>query len=504
MARNVGTRYFAIAFDAVVGLIMLPYNVAHLGPAAYGLWALVASVSMYFSALDLGYGSALVKFIAMYRARRDRESLNQVLSTVWVLYTAIGAVTFAAVCVVAWQFGTFFKVSPEQIETGRQVLLIIGSYVAIRFGVGLFGAVVYGFQRYYRNNLISIITTSAVAATNFAVLDAGFGLVPLVAATTSVRALSLGVVVWMAFRAYPGMSINPRLFRRERLREVTGFSVYMLVLDWSAKLNYSVDALVIGSMIGTASVAVWTVAQRIAEVSEKLSNQLNAALFPIIVDSDAVQRRERLQQILIHATRFSLALATPICVGLAIVAAPLIHAWVGERFAESVAVLRLLLCVVLIKMGNAAATLILKGAGKHRLLAGTNSTTAVVNVLLSVALLPHFGLVGVALGTLIPVGSAAVFVLFPAACRRVGMPVAHAVSRAIWPAAWPVVGLCAVLWMGQRFEPSSLSALAAQLVIAGSVYEALFLCALPANERRWYWTKVTGLLRRRRRLPAAA
>ena len=36
------------------GLVMLPFNVRHLGPAAYGLWILTASVTVHFSVLDLG------------------------------------------------------------------------------------------------------------------------------------------------------------------------------------------------------------------------------------------------------------------------------------------------------------------------------------------------------------------------------------------------------------------------------------------------------------------
>ena len=88
MARNVSTRYLAIAVDGVIGLVMMPFNVAHLGPSAYGLWALTTSITFYFSVLDLGYGGALVKFIAQYRALRDQRALNEVLSTVFVVYAA--------------------------------------------------------------------------------------------------------------------------------------------------------------------------------------------------------------------------------------------------------------------------------------------------------------------------------------------------------------------------------------------------------------------------------
>jgi O-antigen/teichoic acid export membrane protein len=504
MARNISTRYLAIAVDGVIGLLMLPFNVSHLGQSAYGLWALVASITIYFSVLDLGYGGALVKFVAQYRAWRDRESLNEIVSTMFVVFSAVGLATLVASGIVAWQFGLIFKVSPEQIDTGRKILLILGCYITIRFALSVFGAVVYGFQRYYLNNGVSLATSVAAAVVNVFMLQSGYGLVGLVAATTAVRVLALGGFVCVAYRVYPGLQVRPTLFRRARLREVTGFSVYMLVLDWSAKLNYSADALVIGALVGTAAVAVWTVAQRIAEVSQQLTSQLGDALFPMIVDSDASQRLERLRIILRHGTRFSLALATPVCIGLAIEADLIVHAWVGDRFSGSITVVRLLLSVVLIRVANSSAQLILKGAGRHRLLAVANATTAIANVLLSIALVGPLGLAGVALGTLIPIGSTAAFVLFPAACRRVGLPVAHVIREAIWPALWPVAGLCAALWLGRIFQPTSLGALALQLAVAGLVYGALFAMSLSSAERRFYWSTAAGLFLGRPRLPVAA
>src|ERR671913_231951 len=80
LAQNVSTRYLAIFVDGAIGLVLLPFNVAHLGPSAYGLWALTASITWFFGVLDLGYGGAVVKFIAQYRALRDRSALNEVLS----------------------------------------------------------------------------------------------------------------------------------------------------------------------------------------------------------------------------------------------------------------------------------------------------------------------------------------------------------------------------------------------------------------------------------------
>ena len=77
--------------------------------------------------------------------------------------------------------------------------------------------------------------------------------------------------------------------------------------------------------------AVWAVADRIISGVQRLTNQLNGVLFPVIVESDATNRIARLQTLLLQGTRLSLATVAPIAVMLIMLAHPLVHAWVGRR-----------------------------------------------------------------------------------------------------------------------------------------------------------------------------
>ena len=86
------------------------------------------------------------------------------------------------------------------------------------------------------------------------------------------------------------LRIRPALFRRARLREATGFSVYMLIQDAANKVNYASDPIVIAAVLSTGAVAVWTVAQRLADLVLRLTNQLNESLFPVVVDCDSARR----------------------------------------------------------------------------------------------------------------------------------------------------------------------------------------------------------------------
>ncbi len=498
VARNVSTRYLAIGIEAALGLVVLPFNVAHLGTAAYGLWMLAASVTSYFSVLDLGYSGALVKFVAQYRSRRDYVALNEILSTTFFVFTGFGILTYLVAMLIAVMLGHIFKLSPDQVRVGQIVLLITSLNVAAGTAFNVFGGVINGFQRFDLNNVVGAISSVVTAIVNVAVLAAGYGLIELVAATTFVRLATYFVYRANAYRVFPAMRIRWSSFRKERLREVTVFSVYMLLIDCANKLNYSVDALVIGAFLNTSAVAVWTIGQRVAELTQRLTNQLNEVLFPTVVDNSSSARLLRLQAILIQGTRLSLATVVPIGGVMILLAPTLVAAWVGSGFSGSVIVLRLLTFSVIVRVGNATASTLLKGAGEHRLVAFMNVGVSLVNLALSIALVTRLGLSGVAIGTLLPVCLASCAVLFPAACRRVEVSVWHGLREAVWPALWPAVVMTLYVLATRTLVPPHLFAVAIEMMTAWTIYAAVFgFFGISGTQRHSYQLKVVELLRHR-------
>jgi O-antigen/teichoic acid export membrane protein len=332
---------------------------------------------------------------------------------------------------------------------------------------------------------------------NVAVLATGFGLVELVAATTAVRLVTYLVYRANAYAVFPQLRIGIRAFRVARLREVTSLSVYMLAIDWANKLNYSVDALVIGAFLGTNAVAIWTVGQRLAEVTQRLTNQLNDVLFPTVVDSDSSARLDRLQAIFIQGTRLSLATVVPMGGSMILMGGSLVRAWVGPDFAGAEIVVQLLALSVIVRVGNATAGTVLKGAGEHRLVALTNVLAAIVNLGLSILFVKAFGLSGVALGTLVPIFIASTLVLFPAGCRRVELPLRHAIADAVWPALWPAAVMTCFVIATRPFVPQTLAAVGVEMCAANLVYALVFVfVGISPAERHFYLSKARELVRR--------
>jgi O-antigen/teichoic acid export membrane protein len=495
VARNVSSRWLTIIVDMLVGLVMLPFNVSHLGPAAYGLWILTASITVHFSVLNLGFGGALVKFVAQYRAHRNGRALNEIASTLFFVFLAAGVVAYSITVLLAFNLDAVFRLTPDQVSVGRTLLLIIGVQVALNFPFSVYGGVVSGFQRYHVNGGIAIASSVIIALVNLVILKLGYSLVTLVAATTAVRLVFYFIYRLNARRTYPALQIQWALFRRTRLREVTGFSVYTMIIDWANRLNYQFDTLVIGAFLGAAPVAVWTAASRVVLGTQTLTNQLNGVLFPLVVDSDASRRQERLQQILVQGTQLSLVMVLPIAAALVMLGEPLIRAWVGPEMLGSVPVLQILAIAVAIRVGNGTATTLLKGAGGHRQLAWINLSAGIGNVILSAGMVLSLGLPGVAGATLVSVITTAL-ILSPIACRRVDLPVSRLIRKSVLPALWPAFATAALLYLTRDISAGApLIVVLLHASAGGVVYLFLFfMIGIRVKDREAYVAKARDLL----------
>lgn len=506
VARNVSTRYVSIVVEMVIGLLLLPFNLKYFGAADYGLWILLGSVTMHFSLLELGNGSAMVKFVAQYRALKQGRAINEIASSMFVVFGVLGAIAYALLAGLALNLEHLFKISSSQAAVGQWLLLIIGIHITANFPFSVYGGVTGGFQRYDINNRVAVVTTIAAALVNVAVVLAGGSLITLVACTTAVRLVAYFVYAANAHRVFPELQVRPSLFRRARVREVMGFSAYTTGIDWANKLNYQLDQIIIGAFLGPIAVAAWAPAERIVAGIQRLTNQVNGVLFPLMVDSDAGRQRHRLQQILVEGTRFSLVAVLPFSAAVFVLADPLIRVWLGtkaDEMAAAVPVLQILTLAVAIRVGNATGTTLLKGTGRHRMLAGVNLATGAVNVGLSAALIGRFGLNGVAYGTLVPIAASAAFVLFPAACRHVGLSTGHVLRRAVLPAVWPILPAAAAMWALRDLAEPRLATVVVQSAVGAFVYLALFSgVAIGSRDRALYVQKTRELIGRRNRAVA--
>jgi len=494
MARNVSARYVLVLLSVAVGFLMVRFNMRHLGQEAYGLWMLAASVTTYFTVLDLGYGTAVVKYIAEHRARKDVRGINEVLSTMAFVFTGLGAVCFAAAIVTAVLLPVLFNVTPDQVWVGRIVLLLIALQLSLTFPFAIFGSVTFAFERSDINDVTGIVFNVATAGVNIIVLQAGYGLVELVVATTLMRILPLWVFRRNAYRVFPELQIRPAYFQRARLRELTGFSVYAAVAEWSTRLTYATGALYLGMFVGTAAVFIYSVGYRIAENLQMLTEQLHTFMMPAVVHRAVDGDVDRQRALMVRATRLELGVAMGLCGVVAALAGALIRAWLGPDVEGSIRVTQMLAILVVLRAGTDMSAIVLQGTGHHRFLAGAMAGAAVVNLITSVPLVYFLGVPGAAIGTVLS-GAVSAALIFPRSCQVVQLRVWAALGQILVPTLMPaVVAIVTVLALG-RVLPEGLVFVLANLGVGGVVYAALFFVfGIDRQEREWLTAAYRRLL----------
>ena len=171
---------------------------------------------------------------------------------------------------------------------------------------------------------------------------------------------------------------------------------------------------------------------------------------PLASELEATDRIHKLRKLYIVASRLALAIATPVAVVLGVSGGTILSLWVGPAYADQGALVAVLAAASLVNTSQWPAAEILQGITKHRIVAWTSIGAGVANVTLSILLLPVFGLMGVALGTLIPTVISSMFVVMPFANRTLNVSWSTAL-REIWlPGIAPAVPAALVLAGAER------------------------------------------------------
>jgi len=93
--KNVGSSWFALGLNIVVGIFLSPYILHRLGDDAFGLWILIFSVTGYYGIFDLGIRSSIIRYVAKYAALEHRDQLNRLVNTAMIAYLGVGLLTMS-------------------------------------------------------------------------------------------------------------------------------------------------------------------------------------------------------------------------------------------------------------------------------------------------------------------------------------------------------------------------------------------------------------------------
>ena len=420
-ARNISSNIAGYLVSAAVALFLSPFVIGKLGDVHYGLWAMLISVTGYYGLLDLGVRSAVGLFVTRYWAGEDMAGINRTLNTATVLLSGVAVLAMVVTVVITLLLPSWITAEATGaaaltgvelatlIDDVQTALLIAGSGIAIGLPLALWSTVAYARKRFDISNAIGIGERLAVAAATVVALNQGGGIVALATVTVSTQLLAAVVRVVVAFRLMPALQLRPSLSSWASVRELGRYGIYAFMVNAADKIVLYFDALIIGSFVTFAAVTYYDVGAKLIPYFMSLVLAVTWTMTPYATTLDARGDRPALRSLLLNGTRGSVFLTAVICAGLLSVGNEFILLWqdpkfaLGEAYTSSTTVLYILAWATLVRGSTSCSRQLLFGMRKMRALASLAFTEAALNLILSLVLVQYFNLIGVALGTLIPV-----------------------------------------------------------------------------------------------------
>jgi O-antigen/teichoic acid export membrane protein len=471
IAKNVGSSWLGLIVNVAVGIVVSPYILHRLGDDAFGLWVLVFAVTGYYGLFDFGIRSSVVRYVAKFHATNDQEELNKLVSTSLASYSCIGLLLLALTAIASLFVDKLFHVSPSYMATARLLFVMVGTSLAVNFPMGVFSGTLEGLQKFYFINLVNITTTLTRAVLIIFFLHRGCGLLTVAFITVSLPIVNGIVNAINVFRSID-LRIGKNLVSRSTFRQIAHYSSLTFVISVAQKLRFKTDALVIGTFLSSAAITHFAIGSRLVDYAGEVVSGLAQIFVPMSSHSDAKGDLTSLRRILVAGNRACAMITFPMAAILIILGKSIIEAWVGKKYiAESYPVLLILIVPSTLMLAQSASGRILFGMAKHKTLAWVTMAEGIGNLVLSIALVRPYGIIGDALGTAIPLICSMIFFLPGHMCRMLGIRVRRYLVEAFLLPLGLCVPMAAVLfWLQQRWPPHGIVQLGLRVAVGLAIY----------------------------------
>ena len=413
--HNTGWLFFDHFFRMGLGLFVGVLVARYLGPSQYGMMNFgIAFISLFAAISTLGLEGIVVRDLV-----KTPGNLKEILGTSFVLQFLGGVLVFIT-SLIAIQF-----LKPND-PLARLVVIIIafGScFQPFRVFDYINQARVLSKYTVWAGNIAALITSSLKIFMIFtkANLLAFVWIITIDKILTSV----LLVVYYIAQdKSFPVLKIS--LNRAKRLLEDS----WPLILSGIMVMLYMrIDQVMLGKMIGDASVGVYSVAVRLTEIWYFIPVAVSNSVFPSIIATkqrDETLYINRLQKLYTLLTWMALSVA----IIMTFASDWVINLLFGAEYTEAAGILSISIWAGIFVFQGVARSKWIIAENKQKFHVFLVGSGAIINVILNIYLIPIWGTYGAAFATLVSQFSVAIVVPFFIRPTRIS---ACMLLKSFWP-----------------------------------------------------------------------
>ena len=394
------SRVIYLGLVTFIGLFLTPFTVRTLGAEQFGLWALANAFIGYYSILDLGLSGAVFTHMSHALGARDAQAGSRIYSTGLIIFTATGGVVLTITLILA---AVMSLVSNAHGHTFGVLLLICGTMAAMSFPMRAPYGVLNAGSHFEVTSWINILAALLRTGATVYVLTHGYGVVGLALAQLCASIPGYICVLTAVHIKYPFIRFHLRnAWDAATARKLRKFALPVLVGQIADRLRLQSDALIVSITIGLTAVAHYNVATTLVMYYTDGVMALVGVITPIIAMQYSAGDSAGMLRSFFAGTRASIVMGAFAGFGIIAIGNAFIRRWMGNVFLDAYPVLILLTIAMFFDLWQSTSVSSLYATMNQKAYARINLLEAGINVILSLLLVRRFGMLGVAMGTLIP------------------------------------------------------------------------------------------------------
>ncbi len=403
--QGVGSGAVARLLSSLITVISLPMAVRYLGAERYGVWATIASTSVWINLLDLGIANTLTNHISRAYAMDDRKAAAKSFTNALLVTGSVALLVAGSLCAV-WpriNWRSAFNAGPAVggSEIGGTVAAAAGLVLLSVLG-NLGGKLLAGYQELHLNNLAYAVGTVA----NLAGLATGIWLrvsMPMLFVLSASGSTIAGLVNLTLVSTWykPWLLPRPSLIDLTSARELLSSGSAFFLIQLSAVVVFSSDNLVVSHYCGAAEVTPYSVTWRFVGLAAVLQSLLFPALWPAYAEANATGDLPWIQRTFSKVMQGTLALNLAAVAVMMLFGRTLIRWWAGTAAVPTMAMLVMMGLWAVINGFMNVESCVLAALNRIRQQAWLSAAAAMVNLALSIFLVQRIGAVGVIAGTVL-------------------------------------------------------------------------------------------------------
>lgn len=385
--------YSSIVISIVIGIIYTPFMLSKMGQSEYGIYNLALTIVTYLNILDTGFAVAVVRYVSYYRAKNDILKQKQVISTSLIIYISFGILCLLFGGIFIANIDSLYSSSLTELELGklRIVVFILVIYLAIQFPASVFSSIIMANERFVFFKGIKLISTILMPLIMAPLLIMGFKSISMVIVSVSLGLISSILYMFYCFRILK-IRFSFQAINKNILILLVKYSMPIFIIMGCDCICRSFGSFYIGTVYGTISVTILTLAIQIRGYVESIVKAITSFFLPIFSSMVASNvSSEVVNQKFISVTRFQLHVALCILFGFVIFGKEFLQYWThGQNVSEIYITALIILIPLTFSMAESSGEELVKAAGKQKLQMLIYVLRAIILVLTTILLVGKY------------------------------------------------------------------------------------------------------------------